>query len=387
MEIPPIVAAAERVLSKTLGRDVRLDDVACISDDGRRNLLLRARDSSGSSPASFIIKKVVADAFDPADATAFDTRRFFNDWAGAEFLSTALPVPRTPRFYGGDDAQGFFILEDMGPHHSLVEPLLGEDAGSAERALLGLSACLGSVHAATIGESEVFEKLLSRANPHAGTLSRAITGFDERVAQLQASTERLGVRAVVGLPQEIDAVLAAIDNPGLFLSYIHGDPCPDNVFWDGDTLRLIDFEFGGLGHALIDAAYGRMLFPSCWCANRLPATVVTKMEAAYRAELVNGCPQAQEDRIFEAALATVCAFWLLNTLSRQLPNALEADRTWGIATVRQRLLARLDAFITTSEEFHHLPALRGLASELREVLHKAWPGTPSLPLYPAFQRA
>jgi DNA-3-methyladenine glycosylase I len=38
-----------------------------------------------------------------------------------------------------------------------------------------------------------------------------------------------------------------------------------------DELRLIDFEFGRLGHALMDGTYGRMIFPSCWCANRLPA--------------------------------------------------------------------------------------------------------------------
>jgi hypothetical protein len=77
-----------------------------------------------------------------------------------------------------------------------------------------------------------------------------------------------------------------------------------------DELRLIDFEFGRLGHALMDGTYGRMIFPSCWCANRLPSRLVSKMEAVYRTELVKGCPEAQEDRIFERALVSVCGFWL-----------------------------------------------------------------------------
>jgi len=150
---------------------------------------------------------------------------------------------------------------------------------------------------------------------------------------------------------------------------------------------LIDFEFGGFGHALLDGTYGRMLFPTCWCANALPGAVISRMEAVYRAELARRCPEAQEDRSFEAALARVCGFWLLSTLSRDLARAVEADRTWGNATMRQRLLARLEAFITTAEECHQLPALAAMASRLLKVLHKAWPETPPLPVYPAFQRA
>ena len=42
----PILAAAERQLSKTLGRNVCLGDVARLSEDGRPNLLLRSRDLS-----------------------------------------------------------------------------------------------------------------------------------------------------------------------------------------------------------------------------------------------------------------------------------------------------------------------------------------------------
>ena len=111
------------------------------------------------------------------------------------------------------------------------------------------------------------------------------------------------------------------------------------------------------------------------------------MEAVYRAELVNGCSHAQEDRIFERAVVEACGFWLFNTLSRHLDGALEADHTWGIATMRQRLLARLEAFVGVAEELNQLPGLRGIAGRVLQALGKLWPGTDPLPLYPAFRDA
>jgi hypothetical protein len=150
-------------------------------------------------------------------------------------------------------------------------------------------------------------------------------------------------------------------------------------------MRLIDFEFGRFGHALLDGIYGRMMFPTCWCANRLPGGLVTQMESVYRAELAAGCPEAEDDHVFETALVHACAFWVVNTLGRHLEGALGEDRPWGIATMRPRLLARLEAFIATAAEFDQLPAVRGTASRLLEVLEKRWPEAPQLPLYPAFR--
>jgi hypothetical protein len=379
-----IVTTANGQLSMAFGRETRLGHVVRISEDGRRNVLLRCRDLSGKSPASFIIKKVVADAYNSRDAQSWDTQRFFTDWAGAEFLSRTLSARQTPRFYGGDGELGFFILEDLGEHRSLVEPLLEEDAGSAGIALTSFSRCLGAVHAGTIGRVDEYAQILHARNPHGGVVPQTLTEFAERVQRLRPQFDRLGIRDGAEYAQEVETVISEINRPGPFFSYIHGDPCPDNVFWKGGALRLIDFEFGGFGHALTDAAYGRMLFPSCWCANRLPSDLIRRMETAYRAELVTACPEAEEDRVFEDALAHACAFWLLSTLAGQLAKVVEEDRPWGISTVRQRVLGRLDAFITTSEEFRRLPALRAMAARLQNRLVQEWPETVPMPTYPSF---
>ena len=211
-----ILAVAERLLSKELGREVRLGEAARLSEDGRRNVLLRSRDLSGGFPASFIIKKVVVDTYNPEDAASWDIRRFFSDWVGAQFLSAITDNPYSPRFYGGDYSLGFFILEDLGPHRSLVEPLLEEDEASAEKALLGFSACLGSLHAATVGRSATFEGLFRAISPQVGTLAQAVTGLDRRAQQLQTCLDGLGVHAEMGLPQEIEVVVNAIESPGHF---------------------------------------------------------------------------------------------------------------------------------------------------------------------------
>jgi hypothetical protein len=395
----PLLAAAEQVISNALGNQIHITEVKRLTKKGRRNLLLRCFiDPTHGVPSSFILKKVETEIYNPEDTDSWDTMRFFKDWVGAQFLST---IPRrfdySPLWYGGNRELGFSILEDLGHHLSLVEPLLEKDSDRAEKILLKYATRLGQLHTDTIGKVATFKDLFHSLSP-TGRLSalqmtsqaariptQRVNALEQAFHTLQAKLESLGIRIESGLSKELEAIVSAVTDPGLFLAYIHADPCPDNIFVRGDELRLIDFEFGHFGHALIDATYGRMMFPTCWCANRLPHSTVSKMEIAYRKELFQECPQAQNDSIFEAELVKICGFWLLITLVRHLQEALDKDRNWGIASVRQRVLARLEAFINTSEQFAKLPSLRGLSSCLLELLHQRWTRTPPLSLYRAFQ--
>jgi phosphotransferase family enzyme len=382
-----LVIAAERILSDVFGSQIRFTNVERLSESGRRNLILRCLSSPISDlPSSYIIKKVESDSYDPEDADSWDSQRFFSDWIGSQFLSAlGGEANHGPQFYGGNRELGFIILEDLGHHRSLVEPLLHEDAISAEKSLFRYSTRLGKLHADTHKELSAFELLFHSVNSTGKSFAPKASQLEQSIQQVQTSLEGLGVLAEATLLQELTAVATAVVDPGPFLAYIHGDPCPDNVFDTPDQLRLIDFEFGHFGHALIDATYARMIFPTCWCANRLPRAIVAQMESRYRRELIQGCSEAQEDRVFELALVTICGFWLLNTLARHLERALEEDQSWGLASLRQRVLARLEAFVNTSEDFSQLPALRGTASRLLTLLGKRWPESTQLPLYPAFQ--
>lgn len=381
----PQMAAAEALLSAGLSRDIRVTGAERLTQEGRRNMILRCAvaGASGDGPTSIIIKQAVS--HDPR-------RRFSSEWAGAEFLETiAGPSRYGPRFYGGDRSLGLIVLEDLGEHRSLVEPLLQGDAAAAEQALLVYAARLGGLHADTIGAAARFEAIMRAIDPTsavdtATSCRRQAAKLRERASLLPGLLARLGAAAVTGLDADLDTICEALAHPGPFLAYIHGDACPDNVFYEGGRLRLIDFELGRFGHALRDGVYGRMQFPTCWCANRLPAAVVHGMERSYRAELARGCPAAQDDRSFENALVVMSGSWLVSTLADLLGRAIDEDLEWGITTLRPRILARLEAFVAAATAFDDpLPALRGTAEALLAPLARRWPDGSPLPLYPAFR--
>jgi thiamine kinase-like enzyme len=379
---PQIVSTAEQILSTAAGSPIQFTRVERLSEGGRRNLLLRCYTPLASGlPASLIIKKVEASSDHLQDPNSWDTIRFFNDWVGSQFLST-LPsqFKHSPQFYGGDRTIGLIILEDVQHDARLVEALLGRDRLQAERALLQYAICLGRLHTATIGKAAEFEELFQTIAPQVKPAKETVN-----IYQHQTILEKLGIQPEHHWLHDLNAIEETINHPGEFLAYIHADACPDNVLDTDEGLRLIDFETGRFGHALMDAAYSRMMFPSCWCANRLPHTIVQQIEDTYRTILSQRCLAAQDDRNFEAALVKVCGFWLLYTLTRHLESALKKDSNWGIATNRQRILARLEAFVTTAQTFHQLPALCGTVSRLLDRLQQRWRGTPSLPNYPAFR--
>jgi hypothetical protein len=379
----PLRISAERVLSISLGNQIHINQVERLTEKGRRNLLLRClSDSVNGSSASFILKKVETEIYNPDDCDSWDTRRFFNDWTGSQFLST-IPsnFEHSPRFYGGDRHLGFILLEDVQHRNSLVEPLLGNDRTQAEWALLQYATCLGQLHNETISKAAEFEELFRTLAPNVKPTRATVN-----ISSHQLMLENLGIHPDGTWLHDLEAINITVSNPGEFLTYIHGDACPDNVLDNGKELRLIDFETGHFGHALIDAAFGRMMFPSCWCANRLPHAIVQQMENTYRAILIENCPVAADDQIFETALVNVCGFWLLSTISRHFEDAIEKDLDFGISTIRQRILARLEAFIAISQEFNQLSGLRSTSSQLLDLLRQRWSDVPHLPLYPAFQR-
>lgn len=385
----PITTAAAALLTERYGAPVAFTQIECISEADRRNRLFRCTLDAPTAglPPTLIIKQVVAEKYDPAAINDWHTQRFFHDWAGAEFLSSVSPTAEhSPRFYGGHRDLGFILLEDLGTQHrSLVEPLLDEDAASAERALLKYVTALGRMHADTMGKEAEFYQILHAANPALAALPKPQVE-QEKIQKFVDVLTTLAIPTDAALLAELQRVLDTVNQPGVFGAYIHHDPCPDNLFDTGDRLRLLDFEFGRFGHALIDAAYIRIFFPSCWCCNQIPAPVIARLEAVYRTELVRGCPAAADDELFKRTLAEVCGYWLLETHSWVLAHSLTADDSpWGITTTRARILGRLAAFVATASEFDQLPAYRSAASRLLALLQARWPENEPMPFYPAFR--
>jgi hypothetical protein len=240
------------------------------------------------------------------------------------------------------------------------------------------------MHAETVGEAARYQEIRDALGPRVPEQRwRDLRQHRERLLQ---GFQTVGVAPAPGFDAEFEQVARSVDDPGPFLAYVHGDPCPDNCRIDGGKLRLFDFVTGRFHHALSDAVYGRFPFPTCWCVNRIPAHVPAMMEAAYRAELVRGCPEAAEDALFDRELVHCCAAWLIFSHTWLLDGARGDDWRWGISTWRQRVLVRLDSLSQTTEAFGYLPAMGETARRSARALRALWPPeADAMPLYPAFR--
>ncbi|MEO7912220.1 MAG: phosphotransferase [Roseiflexaceae bacterium] len=384
-----ISAIVERILSETFGGAVELDRAEALQEREHVARFVVHRALAGA-PASVVVKRARAwegQTYDPdSSAPRSVAAHLFNDWVGLQLLSEASGADTiAPRFYGGDRAAGLFVIEDLGAGVSPDEALLGDDPAAAEESMVALARMLGRMHGATIGWQARYTQMRSALGPYVPDYH----DYRWLVDGFLATTTALDVPLRNGVTADLETLIDALSNPGPFLAYTHGDPCPDNWVWAGDRLRLFDFEAGGFRHALTDGVYGRIHFPSCWCVNRLPDHIQPLMESAYRTELSRGCPAAQDDLLFGRAVVEACAYWTLSLCSRNRRTILElmdADLEWGISTVRQRVLLRADILAQITAERGHLVSLGAVFADMAAKLRARWPtDADAMPYYPAFR--
>ena len=384
-ELKETRSSAEGALRDAWGERVSLQGGVGLGGSDRSNVYrFLVVDGPDNAPESVVVKAAAAmegETYDPG-VEGGPAWRLFNDWAGLQFLTKAAGESTpAPRFYAGNSASGLIILEDLGSGKQLDHLLLGEDAEAAEAGLMGLMKALGRMHALTVGKRAAFESLRNNLGP----TERGNT--DEEILHVRRRLDDLGkpldVRITTETKTDLESFTGFLDKSGPFQAYSHHDPCPDNCLWVGEEIKLLDFEFGGFRHALLDGVYGRIHFPTCWCVNRLPEHIYIQMERVYRTELARGCPEAGDDALFSQAVVGACAWHLIGTLH---PHVLEEDGEWGIATRRQRALVRLDRFAEVAETFGHCEALAATTVNLAAALRRRWPKeTEEMPFYPAFR--
>lgn len=380
----PWLAVAEQVVSKNFGAPVRIDTGQLLTEEGRKTSVTRHSLSQGplGTPKSAIVKRASLQGLEGLhrDWAYFG---FLNDLAGSNFLDAVLGTASpAPHFYGADRSASLFVLEDLGELDNLVPRLLGDDPQGATDALLRLAITLGKLHASTMGQDSAYEAIRASLGPPQLNIYNALGGSDT----LKDLLERIGIVTSRGFHEELEAVLASTSEPGPFTAFTHGDPCPDNCADTGSEVKLFDFELGGFKHALLDATYARMMFPTCWCAGRLPKEVWIGWENAYRTELAASCVEATDDGMFYRGILDCSAYWTAFTLLEFLNSVLVEDQRWGTATRRQRILARLLAFTEIDEEPKYLIETRSLFKQIHEKLLGMWSWeSDNLAQYPAFK--
>ena len=294
---------------------------------------------------------------------------------------TGLAAGGALRLLSADVAQGVLVFRDYGEDlASLVHPLLHGSAGAAAQALKAYAVpwrnCMPGRSAAGRTTPRSFEPPFRRPRclpPGHGWIERE-------------------PRAVIGLlggsipDDELTLMASRLQSPGPWQALVHRDPCPDNVLLTADgTARLIDFEFARPGHALLDAAYWRMGFPTCWCAGRVPGAFSQQLDDAYRMALAEAVPAAADREVFRQESAIIAVIWMFGSLAWLLEAALEKDTEWGIATRRSRILHYLEAAIQQANDADVLPGTRRTAGAWLEDLRARWAGCSALAVYPAFE--
>ena len=381
IDIGEVLALAADALSRDSGRAGRLGDVEVLSKDTRRNFIARAvAHYADGDTKRVILKSTRSPTYDPTADNVLQKSGFAKEWVACALLAVhARDRGHGAALLAGDVASGLMVFEDLGAGlTSLVEPLLEGSAEDAENALKLYATALGRLHADTVGCRDAHHRMLQSI--FGASRSSGKPGW-----RVEDDAELVGT-LIGGSPpmSELALLSSRLADPGPWLTLIHGDPCPDNSLLVERRIRLIDYEFARPSHALLDGAYWRIGFPTCWCAGRVPDDVAARVDASYRAELGKSIALALDDAAYHTELTYLCAAWLFTSLSSDLGDALEDDDMWGTWSIRGRLLWYLEAIIRQTEAANLLPGINETARGWLSELRRRWPDAAPLGLYPAF---
>jgi hypothetical protein len=279
--------------------------------------------------------------------------RYAREVAALEAASTVVP-PVVPRVLGTHPAERVLVLEYL------------EEQPPAEDWVVGYATALARLH----GSSTTGAALPVWAGP----TSADIDAFLKLAGWL-------GVPAADGVGTELEALLTRLAVRSQRADLLHGDPCPNNDLHTADGIRFVDFEQASLGDGIVELAYLRIGFPTCWCSISQPPELLAEAEAAYAA--ASGRP------IDELTLTDACAGWLirgdalvekaLRDTQDHLARLTVKDWKWGTVSARERLTHRLAVVGETGAGNGPLSETARLAERMRKAMLERWPGLRTLP--------
>ena len=327
-----------RVLSQRLSQRLGLPSKVRKLGSSPRSLVWWADMDGGA----VIVKHVVGGG----DASA----RFRREVAALRLADGARPAV-VPRLVAVDEDAGIFVLEYL------------DEGRPAAGWQLDYAAALARLHA---------------CGPAAGELPRWDPPDGSDVEDVLFLARRWGVAAPRDAEAELEALVgrsAATDATAL----LHGDPCPcGNVLYTPEGIRFIDLEQSSVGNGLVELAYLRVGFPTCYSSPATPPGLLREAEDAYRETWagLTGAP-------IVGSLADACAAWTIRGdglverahrgRRRYLRKLAAKDWTWGKATARERLAFRLDVTAELAADSAQLAAVSALCRDLRDAMRRRWP--------------
>jgi len=385
-DLDDLLQAVEKVFG------VRTLDGQVFASSGRSLVALLSVSGRKNWPERIVVKRVQAprvvsqpsgavsplrSAPDEAEAEAH--QRFEVERAAYERLDEA-GCRAVPRLLGSLKDKRILILEHLAGE-DVVPMLLGSARQPAAHALVALAVALGEIHSAGMTNA-------SRPSPQ-----QLATTVEATFPAVRAGADRLAQAAGIvtrAWEEELESLAARLAVFGPFATWTHGDPCPGNIVLANDRARLFDLESVAPAHALIEAVYFRMAFPTCWCVGRIDSELLDAAERAYRQELARACPVIDDDATWRMGVADACCWRALDGSglvqraergpSDLIDRVLGRDWFWGTATARQRLAFRVDRAARAMADIDNLIALTELLTLAGKSLSA---GSEPLSEYPA----
>ena len=325
----------------------------------RRSLVIRLSIDGHPRFTSVVVKRsLAADGFRRERAGLLLLARLFGE------------RPVAPRILAEDPGRRLLVLEDLGATGTVADLLISAAVpGSvAEDAVVDLFSVYGRVNAVARDAAAELDRL--------GGADHAIPAMGgdylserplERLAEL---LRPLGVEVSAAAAREAEMLRSS-----RWISFSTGDACPDNAVVTPAGVRVCDLELCGFRNALLDGAACHLAFPACWCNLALAPALRSRVDAAYRAELIGAFPQVADDAVYAAQMLRACATWAIVATGWLLPNALATDPPLDPRqpeSGRRSILGRLETFAAMAFQAGRLLAIAELASTLASRLRELW---------------
>ncbi|MER5897117.1 phosphotransferase [Streptomyces sp. NPDC001876] len=260
------------------------------------------------------------------------------------------------------------LATDPGSRVMVLEHL--DDLGAADNWMPGYAESLARLHALT-GPADT------------GTLPAWSGPTAADADSFLALAEALDVPVPPAVPNELAGLIDRL-RPAPHHALLHGDPCPGNDLRTATGVRFVDFEHASLGNGLVELAYLRIGFPTCWCAMSVTGAPLAEAEGVYRATW-----RSLTGTDVPGDLADACAGWLIRgdaLVERahrksvdHLARVPAEDFEWGYVSARERLVHRLGVVADMTREHDRLHALGRLGAALAARLLERWSTLRPLP--------
>ncbi|MFE9740668.1 phosphotransferase [Streptomyces sp. NPDC006477] len=301
---------------------------------------------------------IVKQVTDGGDTGADADTRFSREVAGLRLAGRASGPAVAPTVLATDLSSRVMVLEHL------------DDLGGTDDWMPGYAESLARLHALT-GPAD------------AGALPAWSGPTATDAESFLALAGALDVPVPPTVPDELAELLERLD-PTPHHALLHGDPCPGNDLRTADGVRFVDFERASLGNGLVELAYFRIGFPTCWCAMSVTAAPLAEVEDVYRTTW-----RGLTGKDVPGDLADACAGWLIQgdaLVERahrgtvdQFARVPAEDFAWGPVSARERLLHRLGVVADMTRDHDHLHAVGRLSSALADRLLERWSQLRPLP--------